>query len=105
MRVPLSVTHRCSFTKGSHVYLVQRWCAVSVVGEWAQAPPSVRHPTCHAFLQTAASAPFLPLAPERCAMCDNREQQIAFQPLLLPLFRLNYSATLLEGLQHHIKNI
>jgi len=39
---------------------------------------------------------------------DNREHlnaEVAFQPLLLPLFRLNYSATLLEGLQHHIINI
>ena len=105
MRVPLSVTHPCRFTKGSHVYLVQRCCAVSVVGEWAQ--PSALHPTCHA---SSCLSSFLTLSPREMYNYagDNREHlnaEVAFQPLLLPLFRLNYSATLLEGLQHHIINI
>ena len=31
------------FTKGSHVYLVQRCCAVSVGGEWAHPRPRLPH--------------------------------------------------------------
>jgi hypothetical protein len=46
------------------------------------------------FLQACCLSSFLTLSPREMYNYAGDNTEVAFQPLLLPLFRLNYSATL-----------